>query len=81
MFDGYLMYTAGRPARLYQQAGNPHITLCKKKGRNGTHPAFHLYSLIINLALAAGGGLEPPLPGPEPGVLPLDDPAENAPQN
>lgn len=26
---------------------------------------------------AAGGGLEPPLPGPEPGVLPLDDPAIN----
>ena len=25
--------------------------------------------------LAAGGGLEPPPPGPEPGVLPLDDPA------
>src|ERR687892_192688 len=25
-------------------------------------------------ALAGGGGFEPPLPGPEPGVLPLDDP-------
>lgn len=25
--------------------------------------------------LAAGGGLEPPLPDPESGVLPLDDPA------
>src|ERR671925_650287 len=24
--------------------------------------------------MAGGGGLEPPLPGPEPGVLPLDDP-------
>src|SRR5216684_1820751 len=24
--------------------------------------------------LAGGGGFEPPLPGPEPGVLPLDDP-------
>src|SRR5215470_7613418 len=24
--------------------------------------------------VAGGGGLEPPLPGPEPGVLPLDDP-------
>src|SRR5687767_10802273 len=23
---------------------------------------------------AGGGGFEPPLPGPEPGVLPLDDP-------
>src|SRR6476646_2227597 len=24
--------------------------------------------------MAGGGGLEPPLPGPEPGVLPLDEP-------
>src|SRR5207244_430608 len=24
--------------------------------------------------VAGGGGFEPPLPGPEPGVLPLDDP-------
>src|SRR5438552_14041056 len=24
--------------------------------------------------MAGGGGFEPPLPGPEPGVLPLDDP-------
>jgi hypothetical protein len=25
--------------------------------------------------LTAGGGIEPPPPGPKPGVLPLDDPA------
>lgn len=27
--------------------------------------------------MAAGLGFEPRLPGPEPGVLPLDDPATN----
>ena len=27
------------------------------------------------ILIAAGQGLEPQLPGPEPGVLPLDDPA------
>jgi hypothetical protein len=32
---------------------------------------------LINLVFifAAGQGFEPRLPGPEPGVLPLDDPA------
>src|SRR2546426_11859618 len=30
--------------------------------------------------LAGGGGFEPPLPGPEPGVLPLDDPPPNLPR-
>jgi hypothetical protein len=29
--------------------------------------------------MAAGQGFEPQLPGPEPGVLPLDDPATGAP--
>src|SRR5262250_668182 len=29
--------------------------------------------------MAGGGGLEPPLPGPEPGVLPLDDPPARRP--
>src|SRR5262245_7605596 len=28
----------------------------------------------LSRMLAGGGGFEPPLPGPEPGVLPLDDP-------
>jgi hypothetical protein len=27
------------------------------------------------VVMAAGGGFEPPLPDPESGVLPLDDPA------
>ena len=30
---------------------------------------------VTNTPFAAGQGLEPRLPGPEPGVLPLDDPA------
>ena len=30
-------------------------------------------------SMAAGQGFEPQLPGPEPGVLPLDDPATGAP--
>ena len=30
---------------------------------------------IVREAMAAGQGFEPQLPGPEPGVLPLDDPA------
>src|SRR5215468_4911176 len=29
--------------------------------------------------MAGGGGLEPPVPGPEPGVLPLDDPPARRP--
>ena len=28
--------------------------------------------------MARGGGFEPPLPGPKPGVLPLDDPRAQA---
>lgn len=27
------------------------------------------------MKMAEGGGLEPPFPDPEPGVLPLDDPS------
>ena len=34
------------------------------------------YGRIINTQIAAGQGFEPRLPGPEPGVLPLDDPAK-----
>jgi hypothetical protein len=30
--------------------------------------------------MAAGQGFEPQLPGPEPGVLPLDDPAPSLPR-
>src|ERR671923_104392 len=32
------------------------------------------------IELAGGGGFEPPLPGPEPGVLPLDDPPPKPPR-
>ncbi len=36
---------------------------------------FRCPSLRISDCYAAGRGFEPRLPGPEPGVLPLDDPA------
>ena len=29
----------------------------------------------MTITMAEGGGLEPPLPDPESGVLPLDDPS------
>ena len=61
-------------SRTDQQAGNPHqlnITRNKKRQK--------MVALLPN-SLAAGGGFEPPQPGPEPGVLPLDDPAKKLPQ-
>src|SRR4030095_783822 len=47
-------------------------------GRASTARVYSLCSRRTSVAaetkMAGGGGLEPPLPGPEPGVLPLDDP-------
>src|SRR2546427_3741710 len=37
-------------------------------------PSGEPYDDDVSGKLAGGGGFEPPLPGPEPGVLPLDDP-------
>src|SRR4030095_6813893 len=52
-------------------------------GRASTARVYSLCSRRTSVAaetkMAGGGGLEPPLPGPEPGVLPLDDPPARRP--
>ncbi len=50
------------------------IILLHKKNTASYSPFWVLDSVIID-SFAAGQGFEPRLPGPEPGVLPLDDPA------
>ena len=47
------------------------VTIVTMKGNGRRYPRD-------DRQMAAGQGFEPQLPGPEPGVLPLDDPATGA---
>ena len=72
---GFLIAAAGQGFLQRSPCGRtPDTSFPFKKTQNPTPPFGFWIPGFLNAA--AGQGFEPRLPGPEPGVLPLDDPAK-----